>query len=122
MLPIAPFVERLKNSYFGKVLLRDFANTFFFSIWVFFHEHSRFTGQQGKAEDIYLTPVYHFHPLHGHLDISWVIAADSSPLRIASIASAQRKELLIAPFVDRLKTATLGNLTERFCQYLEQFT
>ena len=23
---------------------------FFFSIWVFFHEHSRFTGQQGKGE------------------------------------------------------------------------
>ena len=38
---------------------------FFFSIWVFFHEHSRFTGQQGKGEGIYLTPLYHFHPLHG---------------------------------------------------------
>ena len=24
------------------------SNVFFFSIWVFFHEHSRFTGQQGK--------------------------------------------------------------------------
>ena len=23
---------------------------FFFSIWVFFHEHSRYTGQQGKGE------------------------------------------------------------------------
>ena len=34
---------------------------FFFSIWVFFHEHSRFTGQQGKGEGIYLTPLYHFH-------------------------------------------------------------
>ena len=57
---------------------------FFFSIWVFFHEHSRFTGQQGKGEGIYLTPLYHFHPLHRHLDISRAITAESSPLHIAS--------------------------------------
>ena len=56
---------------------------FLFSIWVFVHEHSRFTGQQGKEEGIYLTPLYHFHPLHRHLDISRAIAAESSPLRIA---------------------------------------
>ena len=31
---------------------------FFFSIWVFFHEHSRFTGQQGKGEGICLTPLF----------------------------------------------------------------
>ena len=35
----------------------------FFSVWVFFHEHSRFTGQQGKGEGISLTTLYHFHPL-----------------------------------------------------------
>ena len=57
---------------------------FFFSVWVFFQEHSRFTGHQGKGEDIYLTPLYHFHPLHRPLDINRVIAADSSPLPIAS--------------------------------------
>ena len=56
---------------------------FFFSIWVFFHEHSRFTGQQRKGEGIYLTPLYHFHPLHRHLDISRAITAESSPLHIA---------------------------------------
>ena len=55
---------------------------FFFSIWVFFHEHSRSTGQQGKGEGIYLTPLYHFHPLHRHLDISRAITA-GSPLHIA---------------------------------------
>ena len=38
-----------------------------FFIWVIFHVHSRFTGQQGKGEVIYLTPLYHFHPLHRHL-------------------------------------------------------
>ena len=63
-------------------ILRSFF-FYFFSIWVFFHEHSRFTGQQGKGEGNYLTPLYHFHPLHRHLDISRAIAAESSPLHIA---------------------------------------
>ena len=53
------------------------------SICVFFHEHSRFTGQQAKGEGIYLTPVYHFHPLHRHFGISRAITAESSPLHIA---------------------------------------
>ena len=30
--------------------------TFFFSIWVLFHGHSRITGLQGKGEGIPLTP------------------------------------------------------------------
>ena len=60
--------------------LEKFMFFFFFSIGVFFHEHSRSTGQQGKGEGIYLTPLYHFHPLHRHLDISRAITADSSPL------------------------------------------
>ena len=55
----------------------------FFSIWFFFHEHSRFTVQQGKR-GIYLTSPYHFHPLHRCLDISRELTAESSPLRIAS--------------------------------------
>ena len=63
---------------------RDFLDIYFyyycFSIWIFFHEHSRFTRQQGKGEGIYLTPLYHFHPLHRHLDISRAITAESSPL------------------------------------------
>ena len=45
--------------------------TFFFSIWVFFHEHSRFAGQQGKGEGIYLAPLYRFHPLCGCLVRYW---------------------------------------------------
>ena len=56
----------------------------FFSIWVFFHAHSRFTGQEGNGEGVYLTPLNHFHPLHRHLGISRMITADSSPLLIAS--------------------------------------
>ena len=72
------------NIIFGKI------NIYFFSIWVFFHEHSRFTGQQGKGEGIYLTPLYHFHPLHRHLDISRAITAESSPLHIAGSRTRTR--------------------------------
>ena len=50
----------------------------------FFHNHSRTTELQGKGGDISLTPHYHFHPLHRHLDISWTITAGSSPLHIGS--------------------------------------
>ena len=38
----------------------------------------------GEGEGISLTPHYHFHPLHRHLDISRAITAESSPLHIAS--------------------------------------
>ena len=36
----------------------------FFSIEVFYHDHSRIKGLQGKGEGISLNPHYHFHPLH----------------------------------------------------------
>ena len=38
----------------------------FFSVWVFFHEHSRFTGQQRKGKAISINSLYHFQPLHRH--------------------------------------------------------
>ena len=57
---------------------------FFFSTWVLFHEHSRFTGQQRKREAISLSPLYSFDPLHRHLDNSQTITAESSPLHIAN--------------------------------------
>ena len=60
-----------------------FSFFFFFSIWVFFHAQSPFTGQQGKGEGIFLTTLRHFHPLHRQLDISGAITAESSPLQIA---------------------------------------
>ena len=58
--------------------------TFFFSIWVLFHEHSRITGLQGKGEGISLTPHNDFHPLNKHLDISRAITAESTPLHIVN--------------------------------------
>ena len=72
---------RLVLPYLGNILLQTFFC--FFSIWVFFHEHSQFTEQQGKGEGICLTPLYHSHPLHRHLDIIRAITAESSPLHIA---------------------------------------
>ena len=36
-----------------------------------------------KGETISLCPFCHFHPLHRHVDTSWVIAAENSPLCIA---------------------------------------
>ena len=71
---------------------QTYAYRFFFSTWVFFHEHSRFTGQQGKEEGIYLTPLYHFQPLHIHLDISRAITAGSSPLHIDIMMMKEIKE------------------------------
>ena len=56
----------------------------FFPIWVFFHGHLRITGLQGKGEGMSLAPHYHFYPVHRHLDISWAITVDSSPLHIGS--------------------------------------
>ena len=60
---------------------------YFFSIWVSFHEHSRFTGE---AIHLFNCTLYNFHPLHRHLDISRAITAGSSPLRIASSRTRTR--------------------------------
>ena len=56
----------------------------FFSIWVFFHDHSRITGMKMNGEGISVTPDYHLHSLHWHSDISLAITAESSPLHIPS--------------------------------------
>ena len=58
----------------------DWEKQVFFSIWVFFHEHSRITGLQDKGKGISLTPHNHFQPLHRHVDISRMVAAESSPM------------------------------------------
>ena len=65
-----------------------------FSIWIFFREYSRFTGQQKKGEAIFLYPFYPFHSLHRQLDISQFITAGSSPMRIASTRTWARPLLV----------------------------
>ena len=79
------FCKSFKNFHREKALSNKVqTHMHFFSIWVFFYEHSRITGLQVKGEGISLTPQYHFHPLHKHLDISQAITAESSPLHLAS--------------------------------------
>ena len=80
----------LKKPVFKCKIKTPFFSFFFYLFFFFFHEHSRFTGQQGKGEDIYLTPLYHFYPLHRHLDISRAVTAESSPLHIASSRTRTR--------------------------------
>ena len=87
-----------ENNFQGEIKSIFHPIFFFFSIWVFFHEHSRFARQQGKGEGIYLTPLYHFHPLHGHLDISRAIAAESSPLHIAGSRTRTGNYISSSPF------------------------
>ena len=83
---------------------------FFFLSGFFFDEHSRITGLQGKGEGISLTPHYHFHSLHRHLDINQGITTQSSPLHIASnrtgtgnfcFPSASREPLSYAPIKNK---------------------
>ena len=74
--PLTIFSRRLHHACFF-VLACLF---FFFFVWVFFHEHSRITGLQGKRVGVSLTPLYHLHPLHRHLDISRGITVESSSL------------------------------------------
>ena len=86
----APFTQfwhtlvlRLGISKLGTLFFISYTVMTYFSVWVFFHEYSRFTGQQVKGEAISLKALYHFYPLHRHLDISRLITAESSPLHIA---------------------------------------
>ena len=104
---------------------------FFFSIWVFFHEHSRFTRQQGKVDGIYLTPLYHFHPLHRYLDISRAIAAESSPLHIAGsrtrtgnlwFPSASRQPPSYAPLKDAYFSVPLSKEPRKCYAFDDQAT
>ena len=71
-----------------------YSTSIFFSIWVFFHEHSRFSGQQRKGEGISLIPLYHFHPLHRRLDILENLSLISS-IMLRKLRLRQKNGLLI---------------------------
>ena len=57
----------------------------FLSGFSFTNIHESQDWLQEKEEGIFLTPHYHFHPLHRHLDISRAITPEGSPLHIASV-------------------------------------
>ena len=75
-----------------------------------------------RGGGISLTPHYHFHPLHKHLDISWAITAESSPLHIASSRTQTGKlwslttklRALKVNFVHELYQELLENLSLAF--------
>ena len=73
----------LTTSWEVRIRFCSFVNSFFFLCGSSFN-HSQITGLEGKGEGISLTPYYHFHPVHRHLDISRAITAESSPLHIGS--------------------------------------
>ena len=76
---------RTYNCFNVLAIILGVATFCFFSDWVFFHNHLRFTGLQGKGEGISLMHHYNFHPPHRHLDISRAITAKSSPLHIGRL-------------------------------------
>ena len=57
--------------------------SFFLSGFSFTNIHNS-QDSRGRGRPFFLTPLYHFHPLHRYLDISRAITAESSPLHIAS--------------------------------------
>ena len=65
--------------------LRQFSGNYFFFFYLGFLSRTFMIHRiAGEGEAISLTPLYHLHLLHRHLDISPAITAESSPLHIAS--------------------------------------
>ena len=78
-------------------------------MWVFFHEHSRITGLQGKGEGISLTPNYHFHPLHRQT----LRQEPSNYCRELTSAHSQQPDLNPEPLASERKS-----LTTKLCTLL----
>ena len=75
------------------VLISKFRNcncSFFFSIWVFFHEHSQFKGLQEKGDVISLTGLYHFYLLCSYLNKSPATKAETPLQHISSCRTRTR--------------------------------
>ena len=85
----------------------------------FFQEYSQFSVEQGKGEAIFLTPLYHFHPLHRHLDVSRLVPQsnrerlDSEGMSLTTNLRTQKQcaEIicLARATSDRLTYILLGN-------------
>ena len=78
-----PISQEVKAMKFGQLIEFFFFFLIFLSGFSFTNIHD-LRDSRRKGEAIYLTPLYHFHALHRHLDISRAITAKSSPQRIAS--------------------------------------
>ena len=109
--PYFDLIEKEKRMFCTKseITVNDVAllcNSCFFSIWIFFQDHSRITGLQGKQEGISLTPHYHFHLLHRHLDISRAITAESNTYTNSQQLGSNREPLVFEPktLITKLRT------------------
>ena len=92
-----------------------FSSFLFLSRLSFTSIHDSQNNREGGGA-ISLTPPYHFHPLHRHLDISRAITAESSPLPKAS----SRTRIVNLWFLKVLLTTKLralrcDNLWQRLC-------
>ena len=76
------FLHVVKHSLLFCFIFFLFAYLFIYWSGFFFTNIHEYPGQQVKGETISLYHFYHFHPLQRHLDISWIIVAESWPLRI----------------------------------------
>ena len=72
--------KRKKNQH---KLMKDERKPFFFYVGFLSQTFTNYK-TAGKGDGISLAPHYYFHPIHRYLDISQMIAAESSPLLIAS--------------------------------------
>ena len=75
----------VKVIYSGPKMLETIITKPFFNLGFF---SQTFTGQERKAEAISLNLLYHFHPLHRHLDVNQAITAESSPQHMAKVLRA----------------------------------
>ena len=57
---------------------------FFFLSGFFFKNVHEPQDSKSRETAFFLTPHYHFHPLHRHLDMSQEVTAESSPLHMGS--------------------------------------
>ena len=82
------FIAKILSRFIPKMSFDSHATTILFIFYLGFLSRTftihRTAGEGGGYLFNSLTPLYHFHPLHRHLDISWAITAGSSTLRIAS--------------------------------------
>ena len=77
------------------LVLREFFTYIFFVCFFYLGFLSQpLTNHKTAGEGgISLTPHYHFHPLHRHLDINQAITAGRSPLRIGSSSWTRTRNL-----------------------------
>ena len=73
----------------------------FFLFGFSFHEHSRFTWQQGKGEAVTLTPFYQLHRLHRHLDMR-----KSLTTKLRALGVQLQTIIKLNQLFDKLKNST----------------